>query len=116
VKTETVIAVGPGVAAESIDPGLKLQVEALGSPLQVNAILPKVGSGASTLMTMFAVLPCTTLMLLDCGVMIIGGPSEILSVAVLSFGFTSPPPETFAVFVKLFWIFFGIFTVSVIGG
>ena len=39
VKTETVIAVGPGVTAGSIDPGLKLQVEALGSPLQENGDL-----------------------------------------------------------------------------
>lgn len=102
VKTETVIAVGPAVTAGSIEPGLKLQVEALGSPLQLNEITPKVGSGASTLMTMFAELPCTTLTLLDCGVMIIGGPSEMLSVAVLLVGFTSPPPETVALFVKLF--------------
>ena len=102
VTTETVIAVGPGVVAGSIDPGLKLQVEALGSPLQVNVILPKVGSGASTLMASLAVLPCTTLTLLDCGVMTIGGPSEMLSVAVLLVGFTSPPPETTALFVKLF--------------
>ena len=57
VMTETVIAVGPGVVAGSIDPGLKLQVEAAGSPLQLNEITPKVGSGASTLMTIFAVLP-----------------------------------------------------------
>jgi len=102
VKTETVIAVGPGVVAGSIDPGLKLQVEALGSPLQVKVIFPRVGSGASTLMPSFAVLPCTTLTLFDCGVITIGGPSEMLSVAVLLVGFTSPPPETVALFVKLF--------------
>ena len=116
MATETVIAVGPGVVAGSIEPGLKLQMEALGSPLQVNVITPKVGSGASTLMTMFAILPCTTLTLLDCGVITIGGPSEMLSVAVLLVGFTSPPPETVAVLVKLFWIFLGIFTVNVIAG
>src|SRR5438309_1822503 len=102
VKTESVIAVGPGVVAGSIDPGLKLQVEAAGSPLQLNEIRPKVGSGASTLMTIFTLLPCTTLTLLDCGVITIGGPSEMLSVAVLLVGFTSPPPETVALFVKLF--------------
>jgi hypothetical protein len=44
VKTETVIAVGPGVVAGSIDPGLKLQVDWAGSPLQLNAITPRVGS------------------------------------------------------------------------
>lgn len=102
VKIETVIAVGPAVTAGSIEPGLKLQVEALGRPLQLNVMLPKVGSGASTLMAMFAVLPCTTLTLLDCGVIIIGGPRLIVSVAVLFVGFTSPPPETVALFVKLF--------------
>ena len=102
VKTETVIAVGPGVTAGSIDPGLKLQVDWAGSPLQLNEITPRVGSGASTLITIFAELPCTTLTLLDCGVIIIGGPSEMLSVAVLLVGFTSPPPETVALFVKLF--------------
>jgi hypothetical protein len=102
VKIETVIAVGPGVTAGSIDPGLKLQAEALGSPLQANEMSPKVGSGASTSITMFAVLPCTTLTLLECGVILIGGPSEILSVAVLLVGFTSPPPLTLAVLVKLF--------------
>jgi hypothetical protein len=85
-----------------MEPGLKLQVEALGSPVQVNVILPKVGSGASTLMPSFAVFPCTTLTLLDCGVITMGGPSEMLSVAVLLVGFTSPPPETLAVLVKLF--------------
>jgi len=102
VKTENVIAVGPGVVAGSIDPGLKLQVEAAGSPLQLNEITPKVGSGASTLMTIFALLPCTTLTLLDCGVITMGGPRLIVSVAVLFVGFTSPPPETVALFVKLF--------------
>lgn len=57
VDTETVNAVGPGVTAGSIEPGLKLQAEAAGSPLQLNEITPKVGSGASTLMTRVAVLP-----------------------------------------------------------
>jgi hypothetical protein len=102
VKTETVMAVGPGVVAGSIVPGLKLQVEALGRPLQVNVIWPKVGSGASTLMPSFAVLPCTTLTLFDCGVITIGGPRLIVSVAVLLVGFTSPPPETVALFVNGF--------------
>src|SRR6476646_4423753 len=102
VNTETVIAVGPGVVAGSIDPGLKLQVEALGSPLKLNVITPKVGSGASTLMTIFAVLPCTTLTLPDWGVITIGGPRETESVAVLLVGFTSPPPETVALFVNVF--------------
>jgi hypothetical protein len=90
------------VTAGSIDAGLKLHVEADGNPLQLNEITPKVGSGASTLMTKFAVLPCTTVTVPDCGVIMMGGPSEILSVAVLLVGFTSPPPETVAVLVKLF--------------
>ena len=116
VKTETVITVGPAVTAGSIDPGLKLQVAWAGSPLQLNEITPRVGSGASTSITTAAELPCTTLTLLECGIIMIGGPSEMWSVAVLSFGFTSPPPETLAVLVKLFWIFLGIFTVNVIAG
>ena len=104
VKTETVIAVGPGVVAGSIDPGLKLQMEALGSPLQLNVITPKVGSGASTLMTIVR------------GVAVNHGDAGLrlrrhynrrpkrrcVSVAVLLVGFTSPPPETVALFVKLF--------------
>jgi hypothetical protein len=102
VKIDTVMSVGPGVTAGLIEPGLKLQTEALGRPLQLNEITPKVGSGASTLMTKFAMLPCTTVTVVDCGVIMMGGPSETLSVAVLLVGFTSPPPETFAVLVKLF--------------
>jgi hypothetical protein len=65
VKIDTVMSVGPGVTAGSIEPGLKLQTEALGRPLQLNEITPKVGSGASTLMTKFAVLPCTTVTVPD---------------------------------------------------
>lgn len=102
VKIESVMAVGPAVTAGSIDAGLKLHVEADGSPLQLNVITPNVGSGASTLIAIVAMPPGTTLTVPDCGVIIIGGPSEILSVAVLLVGFTSPPPETVAVLVKLF--------------
>jgi hypothetical protein len=54
---------------------------------------------------------------LDCeGVITIGGPSVTVSVAVLLLGFTSPPPETVAVFVKVFLMFLGISTVRVIAG
>jgi hypothetical protein len=65
VKIESVMAVGPAVTAGSIDAGLKLHVEADGIPLQLNEITPKVGSGASTLITKFAVLPCTTVTVPD---------------------------------------------------
>jgi hypothetical protein len=40
-----------------MDDGLKLQLLALGNPLQEKVIFPSVGSGAATLITMLAVLP-----------------------------------------------------------
>lgn len=116
VTTETVMFVGPGVTEGSIKIGLNRQADAVGSPLQLNVIAPSVGSGASTLMTMLALPPGLALVLLDCGVSTIGGPRLIGSVAVLLLGLTSPPPETLAVLVKLFRIFWGIFTVRVMGG
>lgn len=116
VTTETVIFVGPGVTEGSIKIGLNRQADAVGSPLQLNVIAPSVGSGASTLMTMVALPPALALVLLECGVSTIGAPRLIGSVAVLLLGLTSPPPETLAVLVKLFRIFWGIFTVRVMAG
>jgi hypothetical protein len=113
---ETVTVVGPAVTEGSMDEGLKLQWAPLGSPLQPKVIVPRVGSGASTLITMLPVLPCITVTLDEFGVMMMGGPRVTVSVAVLLLGFTSPPPETVAVLVNEFLMFLGTFTVSVIAG
>ena len=116
VPMDTVRFVGPGVTAGSMNDGLKLQLVPLGKPLQENVIFPRVGSGAATLITILAVLPWTTVTADACGVITIGGPRVTVSVAVLSFGFTSPPPETVAVLVNEFLMLMGTFTVSVIAG
>lgn len=63
-----------------------------------------------------AELPATTLAVVACGVITIGGPRLTGSEAVLLLTFTSPPPETVAVFVKLLVILLGISTVMVITG
>src|SRR5215472_590088 len=96
--------------------GLNTQAAPTGKPLQPNDTMPRVGSSSSTSKTNVAEAPAFTAEVVLCGVITIGGPRLTGSLAVLLLGFTSPPPETVAVFVKLLVISCGIFTVMVITG
>lgn len=96
--------------------GLKVHAVPTGRPPQPKVIGPCVVSWLSTSKVKVAEPPATTLAVVECGVITIGGPRLMVSVAVLFAVLVSPPPETLAVLVKLFWMLIGIFTVSVIGG
>ena len=96
--------------------GLKEHAVPTGKPLQPKVTIPRLGSWSSTSKVKTAEPPATTLAVVECGVMMIGGPRLTVSVAVLFPVLVSPPPETVAVLVNLFWMLIGIFTVSVIGG
>lgn len=96
--------------------GLNTQAVPTGKPLQPKATIPRVESSSSTSKTNVAGAPAFTLELVECGVRIIGGPRLTGSEAVLLPVLVSPPPETVAVLVKLFWMLMGMFTVKVIGG
>src|SRR6476660_3929108 len=96
--------------------GLNVHAVPTGRPLHPRATMPSDGSSSSTSKVNFAAPPCGVLALPPWGVTTSGGPRLIASVAVLLLGFTSPPPETLAVLLKLFWMLIGMFTVNVIGG
>lgn len=96
---------------------LNVHVAPAGSPEQEN--VTNVGWGvtpvASTVKLYIAGLPAETVTLLGpVGVITIGGPTCVGSLAVWLFA--SPPPETVAELVTLAWIFCGTFTVKVIAG
>src|SRR5690242_4175444 len=99
---DVVIVMLTTVAGWLVAGGLKVQAVPTGSPLQPKVTMPSEGSSSSTLKANCAAEPALTVIALFCGVITIGGPRLILSVAVLLLGFTSPPPETVAVLVKLF--------------
>ena len=79
-----------------------MQAVPTGNPLQPKVTMPRVGSSSSTSKMYEAAPPAGVLPVAECGVMTIGGPRLMVSVAVLLSVLTSPPPETLAVLVKLF--------------
>src|ERR1051326_7115146 len=99
-----------------LDPGLNVHAVPTGNPPQLKVTAPRELSSSSSVKVNCPEPPAVTDCEPACGVITIGGPRLMLSVAVLLLGFTSPPPETLAVLVKLFTILIGIFTVNVIGG
>src|SRR5262249_2820200 len=99
---EVVSVIVTCVSGWFVEGGLNVQAVPTGKPLQPKATMPRVESSSSTLSVNFAAVPALTVAVVACGVITIGGPRLMLSVAVLLLGFTSPPPETLAVLVKLF--------------
>src|SRR5262249_54869471 len=83
-----------------VDGGLKLQEAPAGKPLQANITVPT-PLLESTWKFMFPVMPADTTRSVPLAVIDNGGPVCVSSEAGLLFGFTSPPPETVAVLVKL---------------
>src|SRR5262245_50738263 len=98
-----------------VDGGLKLHEAPSGKPLQLNVTVPTPVL-ESTWKVTNPVMPAGTATSPLVAVIESGGPVCVSSEAVLLLGFTSPPPETVAVLVKLAWMLIGTFTVSVIAG
>src|SRR5215469_16564524 len=97
------------------DCGLKVQTAAAGRPLQLKLTAPSPGL-ESSVSPKFADCPAGTVAVPLAGVIWIGVPMCVGSLAVSFPVLVSPPPETVTVLVTLALISVGTFTVSVIAG